>query len=103
MDFGECESDLIAESESARSNDDRAMLTDDDNNESEDSESASTGDDDTIGAPVNSTRKIPKPAGEPGRPGSGGYNIETQLQGWTPDLVANVNVGSLPTPYQQSH
>jgi len=76
------------------------MLTDDDNNKSEDLKSASTGDDNTIGAPANSTRKIPKPAGEPGQPYLGSYNIETQLQGWTPDFIANVNVGSLPTPYQ---
>lgn len=26
--------------------------------------------------------KAPKPNGEPGRPGSGGYNLETTLLGW---------------------
>lgn len=37
-------------------------------------------------------KKIPKPAGEPGRPNSGGYNIEHELRGWSPDMVTAVNV-----------
>ena len=37
-------------------------------------------------------KKIPKPPGEPGRPNSGGYNIEHELRGWSPDMVTAVNV-----------
>jgi len=37
-------------------------------------------------------KKIPKPAGKPGRPNSGGYNIEHELRGWSPDMVTAVNV-----------
>lgn len=40
-------------------------------------------------------RKIPKPQGEPGRPNSGGYNIESELRGWSPDLLGNVTVSFL--------
>ena len=36
--------------------------------------------------------KIPKPQGEPGRPNCGGYNIESELRGWSPDLLENVTV-----------
>lgn len=38
------------------------------------------------------TKKIPKPAGEPGRPGSGGYSIETVLAPWGKEEFAKVNV-----------
>ena|SRR5258705_140830 len=36
--------------------------------------------------------KIPKPQGEPGRPNCGGYSIENELHGWSPDLLENVTV-----------
>jgi hypothetical protein len=36
--------------------------------------------------------KIPKPQGELGRPNCGGYSIETELHGWSPDLLENVTV-----------
>jgi len=36
--------------------------------------------------------KIPKPQGEPGRPNCGGYSIESELHGWSPDLLENVTV-----------
>lgn len=39
-------------------------------------------------------KKIPKPAGEPARPGSGGYRLEAVLQGWTPDFFNAVNVSN---------
>lgn len=38
--------------------------------------------------------KIPKPQGEPGPPNSGGYNMESELRGWSPDLLDNVTVYS---------
>lgn len=38
------------------------------------------------------SRKIPKPAGEPGRPGSGGYSIEVVLAPWGKEEFAKVNV-----------
>ncbi len=41
-------------------------------------------------------KKIPKPAGEPARPGSGGYRLETVLQDWTPDFFNAVNVSESP-------
>ncbi|PPQ70077.1 hypothetical protein CVT26_013411 [Gymnopilus dilepis] len=34
---------------------------------------------------------IPKPPGEPGRPNSGGYNLESQLHGWTPKLFSEIS------------
>ncbi|KAF8505254.1 hypothetical protein BU17DRAFT_71476 [Hysterangium stoloniferum] len=34
--------------------------------------------------------KIPKPQGEPGCPNSGGYSVESELCGWSPDLLENV-------------
>ncbi|KAF8518164.1 hypothetical protein BU17DRAFT_66600 [Hysterangium stoloniferum] len=34
--------------------------------------------------------KIPKPQGEPGHPNSGGYSVESELHGWSPDLLENV-------------
>ena len=33
----------------------------------------------------NNNRKIPKPPGAPGRPNSGGYNIENELRPWGAD------------------
>jgi len=42
--------------------------------------------------------KIPKPQGEPGRPNCGGYSIESELHGWSPDLLENVTV-SFRRPY----
>lgn len=39
---------------------------------------------------------IPKPQGEPGRPRSGGYNLESCLIGWTPDLYAGVRASDFP-------
>ena len=39
-----------------------------------------------------SMNKIPKPQGEPGRPNCGGYSIENELCGWSPDLLENVTV-----------
>lgn len=35
---------------------------------------------------------IPKPSGEPGRPHCGGYNLKTQLVGWTPQLYDTIKV-----------
>lgn len=37
-------------------------------------------------------KKIPKPSGQPGRPHSGGYSMETELRGWSPKMFADVNV-----------
>ena len=37
--------------------------------------------------------KIPKPQGEPGRPNSGGYNIENELCAWSTDKISEVMVG----------
>jgi hypothetical protein len=36
--------------------------------------------------------KIPKPPGEPGRPNSGGYNIENELCAWGADKTSQVMV-----------
>ena len=44
--------------------------------------------------PGETTLKIRKPPGEPGRPGSGGYSIEGALKGWTPDLILDVKVSN---------
>ncbi|PPQ74509.1 hypothetical protein CVT26_007979 [Gymnopilus dilepis] len=35
---------------------------------------------------------IMKPQGEPGRPNSGGYNLEKTLRGWTPRLFSDVSI-----------
>lgn len=40
---------------------------------------------------VQRTGKIPKPRGEAGRPGSGGFNLEESL-GWSKDYFASVQV-----------
>ena len=37
--------------------------------------------------------KIPKPPGEPGRPNSGGYNVENELSAWGTDKISQVAVG----------
>ncbi|KDR65799.1 hypothetical protein GALMADRAFT_148382 [Galerina marginata CBS 339.88] len=37
------------------------------------------------------SKKIPKPAGEPGRPGSGGYSIDDTLASWGKEEVLKVN------------
>ena len=42
----------------------------------------------------NNNEKIPKPPGEPGRPNSGGYNIEKELSAWGADKISQVTVGS---------
>ena len=49
-------------------------------------------DDDEIFLRNIDNSKIPKPQGEPGRPNCGGYSIESQLHGWSPDLLENVTV-----------
>jgi hypothetical protein len=38
------------------------------------------------------TEKIRKPAGEPGRPKSGGYTLEKEIASWGSDTIAKVNV-----------
>lgn len=43
----------------------------------------------------STTWRIPKPNGEPGRPRSGGYNLEEELGAWEADLLASINVGEL--------
>lgn len=79
MDFAEEWSDTISDS---GHDEDKDLAPISDHSESEpDNEDFYPGD-----------NKIPKPAGEPGRPGSGGYNIESKLVGWSPDLVTNINV-----------
>lgn len=35
---------------------------------------------------------ITKPPGEPGRPNSGGYNLESKLRGWTPKMFSDISV-----------
>ncbi|KAF8873918.1 hypothetical protein CPB84DRAFT_1753136 [Gymnopilus junonius] len=35
--------------------------------------------------------KIPKPNGEPGRPRSGGYNLDEELAAWDAGMLSNVN------------
>lgn len=57
-----------------------------------DSEHADSLFDDEDADESHHNKKIPKPAGEPGRPNSGGYNIEHKLRGWSPDMVMAVNV-----------
>ncbi len=37
--------------------------------------------------------KIPKPPGEPGRPNSGGYNVENELCAWGGDKISQIMVG----------
>ena len=48
--------------------------------------------DEEPGGSNNSMNKIPKPQGEPGCPNCGGYSIENELRGWSPDLLENVTV-----------
>ena len=40
----------------------------------------------------NNNYPIPKPQGEPGRPNSGGYNIENELCAWGTDKISQVMV-----------
>jgi hypothetical protein len=42
----------------------------------------------------NNNELIPKPPGEPGRPNSGGYNIENEIHAWGPKKISQVNVSS---------
>ncbi|KAJ3517896.1 hypothetical protein NLJ89_g212 [Agrocybe chaxingu] len=65
-----------------------SVLTESDNNSQEENASQDNEDGDDANG-IN--KKIPKPAGEPGRPHSGGYNLENELQGWAPDLFTNIN------------
>jgi hypothetical protein len=37
-------------------------------------------------------KKIPKPRGQPGHPGSGGYSLDFVLRNWGSTLIAEVNV-----------
>ncbi|KAF9527060.1 hypothetical protein CPB83DRAFT_856661, partial [Crepidotus variabilis] len=39
----------------------------------------------------SSPAKIPKPAGEAGKPNCGGYNLEEELSGWTEKFFADVS------------
>lgn len=64
-----------------------AMIEDSDHNDGA-SETSSLPD----SVSVDSDVLIPKPQGEPGRPRSGGYNLESQLTGWTPTLYKDVKV-----------
>lgn len=41
---------------------------------------------------VDTETLIPKPPGEPGRPRSGGYNLQEQLIGWTTEFYDEVKV-----------
>ena len=50
-----------------------------------------TSDDDEV--PLNNNRKISKPSGAPGRPNSGGYNVEHELRAWGTDKISQVTVG----------
>lgn len=43
--------------------------------------------------------KIPKPQGEPGRPGYGGYTLAAELQGWTAEDYTEINVSDLTLVY----
>ena len=45
--------------------------------------------------PLNNNRgiKILKPPGEPGRPNSGGYNVENELCAWGANKISQVMVG----------
>lgn len=42
--------------------------------------------------PLNNRGKIPKPPGEPGRPNSGGYNVENEVRAWGTDKISQVTV-----------
>ncbi len=42
--------------------------------------------------PLNNSGKIPKPPGEPGRPNSGGYNVENEVHAWGADKISQVTV-----------
>jgi hypothetical protein len=42
--------------------------------------------------PLNNIGKIPKPPGEPGRPNSGGYNVENEVRAWGADKISQVTV-----------
>lgn len=52
---------------------------------------ASSDDDDDE---VVTTQRIRKPAGEPGRPKSGGYTLEKEIASWGPETIAKVNVSA---------
>ena len=41
-----------------------------------------------------STTKIPKPRGQAGHPGSGGYSLDFVLRKWGSTLISDVNVSS---------
>ena len=43
---------------------------------------------------LNHNRKIPKPRGQPGRPGSGGYNFQTTIRAWGEELIDEVTVSA---------
>ncbi|KAF9523443.1 hypothetical protein CPB83DRAFT_898751 [Crepidotus variabilis] len=67
-----------------------------DTNNSEDTPNAvpddnSDSDQSVDAAPTVQASKIPKPQGEPGRPGYGGYTLATELTGWTNQDYADVN------------
>lgn len=71
------------------SDDDDRMSTNSDS-ESELSELSELSDSDID---IPSSKKIPKPPGEPGRPRSGGYSIEVALASWGKEEFVKVNVG----------
>ncbi|KAJ3500744.1 hypothetical protein NLJ89_g9655 [Agrocybe chaxingu] len=71
--------------------DDANSIAADSNNSYEDAMLASEIEADNDIPNTEENKKIPKPPGEPGRPNSGGYNIESELRGWTPALIADVN------------
>ena len=59
-------------------------------------------DDDDNGSVIDSmenilnhnSKKIPKPRGQPGRPGSGGYNLQLMIKAWGEELIDEVTVGT---------
>ena len=56
--------------------------------------SESLSDSDEASSTLSEDSKIPKPAGEPGRPGRGGYNLETALN-WNHRAFAKFKVSSV--------
>jgi hypothetical protein len=43
---------------------------------------------------LSNNKKIPKPPGQPGRPHSGGYNLETMIKAWGGKLIDEVKVST---------
>ena len=61
--------------------------------EDEDGSASDTSSESSLTSLESSSNKIPKPDGEAGRPGRGGYNLEVQLA-WDKAVILNLKVSS---------